>query len=195
LANNPALMVLLSSIFGGFFVGAGCAITFLGGGSTGGVDIVTFVLCKYFKKIKSSVSIFVIDALIVIAGFLINPEHDLALCLEGVLCAFICALVIDKLFIGSNKTFVAYIVTDKYQEITNDIIKKIDRTTSLIEVQGGYSKEKKMMVMVSFNIAEYNIIMQIVSSNDKKAFMTINRAYEINGEGFKPLEKKDDIYE
>lgn len=190
LLGNQAMINLLSSLFGGFFIGAGCAITFLGGGSTGGVDIITFVLCKYIKRLKSSVSIFAIDALIVISGFILNPNHDLALCLEGVLSAFIASLVIDKIFAGSSKFFVAYIVTDKYREITDKVIQVMDRTTSIIDIQGGYSFDNKKMLMISYSMREYNQLMSIICSFDKRAFVTIHRAHDINGEGFRPLNHK-----
>lgn len=190
LVGREAVAKLMCSIFGGAFVGIGIAVTFLGGGSTGGVDILTFILCKYIKKLKSSVSIFCIDALIVIFGVIANPNHDLALALLGVMSAFIAALMIDKLFIGNGKTFVAYIVTDKYQEITDEVIKILDRTTSIIDIEGGYSKEKKKMVMVSFTMIQYGQLRSIIVRNDKNAFMTINQAHEISGEGFSPIEKK-----
>jgi len=186
--GEEALIILLSSLFGGVFVGAGCGITFLGGGSTGGVDVITFIICKYFKKIKSSVWIFLIDATIIIMGYIFDENHDMALCLEGVFSAFVAAVVIDKVFIGSNQSFVAYIVTDKEKEITKDIIEKIDRTTSIIDIVGGYSNSEKKMLMVSFTIRQYNMLRQIIIKNDRKAFMTIHRAHEITGEGFKPLE-------
>lgn len=189
LENQEGLAKLLCSIFGGACVGIGISLTFLGGGSTGGVDIITFVLCKYFKKIKSSVSIFAIDALIIIAGVIINPEHDLALALLGCLSAFIAALMVDKLFIGGNKTFVAYIVTEKPNEITQEVISILDRTTSILDIEGGYSKQSKKMVMVSFTMQQYSQVIGIVSRNDKDAFLTIHQAHEINGEGFKPLDK------
>lgn len=190
LVGREAVAQLMCSIFGGAFVGAGIAITFLGGGSTGGVDVITFILCKYIKKLKSSVSIFAIDASIIILGVIINPNHDLALALLGVLSAFVAAMMIDKLFIGSSKSFVAYIVTDKYLEITDDIINHMDRTTSILDIEGGYSKTMKKMVMVSFTLRQYSQLMGIVTNNDRKAFVTIHQAHEINGEGFTPLEKK-----
>ncbi|MDD6302644.1 MAG: YitT family protein [Bacillales bacterium] len=190
-----ALVPLLSAVFGGVFVGAGCAITFLGGGSTGGVDIITFVLCKYIKALKSSVSFFMIDAIIVVVGFFFMK--DIVLCLEGVLSAFIAAIVIDKLFLGSSKSFVANIVTEKYEEITKDIIEKLDRTTSLVDIQGGYTKESKKMIMFSFSMRDYSTLIAIVSKHDKRAFMTISKAHDISGEGFtfKPSDKieKEDI--
>lgn len=186
LVGIEGLIPLLSALFGGVFVGTGCVITFLGGGSTGGVDIITFVICKFFRFIKSSYSIFAIDAIIVLTGFIFTK--DLALCLEGVLSAFITALVIDKIFSGSSQNFVAYIVTSKYEEITNDIIKKLDQTTTIMDIEGGYTKEPKKMVMFSFSVRNYATLRAIISANDKNAFMTINKCHEINGEGFKPID-------
>lgn len=190
LIGREAMAQLLCSIFGGACVGIGIAITFLGGGSTGGVDVITFILCKYIKKLKSSVSIFAIDALIIILGVVVNPTHDLALALLGVLSAFIAALMVDKLFIGSSKSFVAYVVTDKYKELTEAIITELDRTTSILDIEGGYSKEMKKMVMLSFTMKQYSQVMGIIARNDTNAFVTISSAHEINGEGFKPLSGK-----
>jgi uncharacterized membrane-anchored protein YitT (DUF2179 family) len=189
LVGSEAVAQLLCSIFGGACVGAGIAVTFLGGGSTGGVDILTFIVCKYCKKIKSSVSIFAIDATIIIVGVITNPTHDIALALLGVMSAFLAAIMVEKLFVGGSKTFVAYIVTNKPDEITSDVISILDRTTSIIDVEGGYSKQMKKMVMVSFTIQQYAEILAIVNRYDRDAFITINQAHEINGEGF-TLEKK-----
>lgn len=174
--------IILSALFGGTFVGAGCAITFLGGGSTGGTDIIAFIICKFFKRLRSSVVIFVIDVLIVLGGvFVIN---DFVVSLLGVLSAFICALVIDKLFLGESKAFIAQIVSDKYEEINQEIIKKLDRTTTILEAEGGYSRSPKKVVMVSFTMDQYATLVNLINLIDKTAFVSINRAHEINGEGW-----------
>ena len=176
------IAIVLASVFGGAFVGAGCAITFLGGGSTGGVDIISLIISKYIPRIKSSVSMFIIDGLLVVLGmFILN---DFVLTLLGIVSAFICAIVVDFLFVGESKAFVCEIITDKYEEINLAIREKIDRTTTLIDVVGGYSKEKKKMVMVSFTMNQYSQLTSLISNIDKDAFMTIHRAHEINGKGF-----------
>lgn len=185
LANNPnykEISILLASIFGGAFVGAGCAITYLGGGTTGGVDVISFVICKYFKNIKSSVVIFITDAFLIVLGAIVLK--DFIVSLLGIASAFICASVIDKVFLGQTKAFIAYIITPKYEEINQAVIEKLDRTTTIIDCLGGYSKENKKIVMVSFTIREYAELISIISNNDKNAFITINRAHEINGEGW-----------
>ena len=104
--------------------------------------------------------------------------------------AFVAAVMVDKLFVGGEKTFVAYIVSSKPQEITSDVITLLDRTTSILDIEGGYSKTKKKMVMLSFSMKQYSQVIGIVSRNDPSAFLTINSAHEINGEGFKPLDSK-----
>ena len=50
---NGDLALVIAALVGGVFVGLGCALTFMGGGSTGGVDIIAFSVCKFFPRIKS----------------------------------------------------------------------------------------------------------------------------------------------
>jgi len=44
--------------------------------------------------------------------------------------------------------------------------------------------------MVSFTVKQYADLMDIVTRVDNDAFMTINQAHEINGEGFSKYELK-----
>lgn len=180
------IAIVLAAVFGGACVGAGCAITFLGGGSTGGVDIISLSISKYFPKIESSTSIFIIDGGLVLLGmFILN---DFVLTLLGIVSAFICALIVDYLFVGKSKEFVAFIVSSSSDEINKQIIERMDRTTTYIKSKGGYSQKEIDMLMVSFTMNEYSKLLSIVSIIDKNAFVTISRAHEINGKGF-TLEK------
>ena len=174
--------LLLAAIFGGVLVGTGCAITFIGGGSTGGVDIISFIVCKFFRRCRHSTVMFFVDAITVILGMFVID--DIVISLLGIISAFISASVIDKLFLGESKAFIAHIVSEKYEEINKLIIMKIERTTSLIDITGGYSGAKKKIVMVSFTMSQYRDIIDIINKVDKNAFITIHRAYEINGEGW-----------
>lgn len=180
--NFSEVSIILASIFGGVFVGTGCALTFLGGGSTGGVDIIAFIICKFFKKEKTSVVMFFIDAITVISGMFVIK--NIVISLLGITSAFISAAVIDKIFLGESKAFVAHIVSDKYKELNEKVIKKLKRTTTILDATGGYSGENKKMIMVSFTMTEYAEMVNIINKVDKNAFITIHRAHEINGEGW-----------
>ena len=178
--SNVALII--SALFGGLCVGTGCALTFLGGGSTGGMDILAFMICKVFKKWKSSTVIFAIDATIVMLGLF--AVKDLIHTLLGVISAWIAAMVIDKIFIGSEKAFTAQIVSDKYEELNLAIREEVHRTTTMFVASGGYSREPKTVLMVTFTMPQYADLMRIIKQIDPQAFVSISRAHEINGEGF-----------
>ncbi|MBQ7294121.1 MAG: YitT family protein [Clostridia bacterium] len=181
----PQIAVMLSALFGGLLVGTGCALTFLGGGSTGGMDIVAFVLCRYFKRLKSSEAIFLLDTAVVLAGVLITK--DAVLTLLGVITAFVGALAVDKIFLGASSAFSAHIVSERYEAINRAVIERLGRTTTLTDVVGGYTGRARKQVAVSFTRSEYSVLMGIVASLDKKAFVTIHRVHEIGGEGWKKL--------
>ncbi len=180
--THPDIAVLVAAIFGGALVGTGCSVTFLGGGSTGGMDIIAFTLCKIFKRIKSSAIIFTIDSAVIIFGLIVLK--DLVVSLLGIISAFVSALVIDKIFVGGSKALIAQIVSEKSDEINRQVIERLERTTSFINITGGYSGESKKMLMVSFTMRQYNELKNIINQTDQNAFVTVHRAHEINGQGW-----------
>ncbi len=172
---------LLSALFGGLLTGIGVGITFLGGGSTGGVDIPTLIFYKYLK-IKVSISSFVIDTTVIIAGIFVIQKFDLALI--GIIAAFVAAIAMDKIFLGGKATCMAYIISEKYEEINKFILNKMERGTTLLDAQGGYSGNKIKVIQVCFNIKEYSILKNAIQNIDEYAFFSVVKAHEITGEGF-----------
>lgn len=92
---NPQIAMLLSALFGGMLIGLGCAMTFLGGGSSGGVDILALALCRASPRIRHAAALFTIDALSLLLGALVLK--DLTLTLLGIFSAFVSALAMDYL--------------------------------------------------------------------------------------------------
>ena len=176
------LPLILAATTGGALVGIGCAITFLSGGSTGGTDILAFILCKIFKRLKSSTAIFLIDVTVILLGVILS--RNLIHSLLGILSAMITAAVIDKIFLGGTSALVAQIVTERAEEINQGVIDLMERSTTILEATGGYSKRKRQMVTVSFSMRQYTLLMDIVCKIDPDAFVTVWRAHEIRGEGW-----------
>ena len=173
---------IIAAVFGGVFIGVGCAFTFRGGGSTGGLDILALIVVKYVKRAKSSVMVFVFDGAVVVCGMFM--ASNLVMPLLGVTSAFIVALVIDKVFIGQGQAFIANIISEEHESIRGAIIEKLDRTCTIIGAKGGYTDVDRPMIMVSFTMREYAPLIAIVHSIDKNAFITVHCAHEIDGEGF-----------
>lgn len=181
-AEHGEVSVIIAAVIGGAIIGVGCAIAFFGGGSTGGTDVIAFIISRICPKIRSSLSLFIVDAAVIVFGAF--AAGNIIITLLGIVCAFVNAIVIDRIFLGGSKAFVAQIVTSNPEKITADVIEKLERTATVIDVTGAYSGERKHMVMISFSMREYSSLMAIVSSADDKAFVTVHKAHEINGEGW-----------
>ena len=173
---------ILAVLFGAVLTGTGCAIAFLGGGSTGGVDVIAFILCKFFKKWRSSYVLFAVNALTIIIGAFVFK--DMILTLLGILNAFIEAMVIDKIFLGEKKAFIAQVISNNPDEISAEVIKRLERTTTIIDCEGAFSKKSGKLLMISFTMREYAELMNIINRTDKNAFVTVLSAHQISGKGW-----------
>lgn len=181
-SSDPGVALILAAVFGGALVGAGCAITFLGGGSTGGVDIIALSICKLIPKLKSSVMIFIVDATVVILGMF--AIGSLSISLLGIVSAMVCAVVIDYIFVGSSTAFMAQIICSDPEGLNIALRNKLNRTTTLMTVKGGYTGEERVMVMVLFTIREYSDVINTTMAIDRDAFVSVMKSHEINGEGW-----------
>ena len=181
-SEHPEIAFILAALVGGSLVGAGCALAFLGGGSTGGVDVLAFILCRLFPRLKSSRVIFIIDATIVALGAAVT--QNMIVSLLGITTALVASLVIDKLFLGGSRAFVADIISEKYEEINRLVIERLGRTTTVTAVTGGYSGKPKHLITVSFTMRQYSELINIINTVDKAAFVTVHSAHEISGEGW-----------
>lgn len=173
--------VFLAALIGGAFVGSGVGLTFIGGGSTGGVDIIALSFKKYFGLQTSKVSFFV-DASIIVMGFIFSQNFYVTII--GIISALIASLMIGRLF-ENERNVIVDIISKKYEEINSFVIEKLDRGSTIIAGVGGYSKENVVMLRVALDIREYYVLMDIIAKVDPNAFVTVSNASTVRGEGFK----------
>lgn len=186
--------LILCGIFGGVFVGGGVALTFLGGGSTGGVDVIQLLIGKYFK-VKESISSFVIDASIIIAGMFAiqipgnadSMEWTKALC--GILSAFVTAALIEVVYIRNQTSYQVDIISDRWEEISKYAQETLDRGCTIIHAQGGYKGEERIILRVVFDKSQYDKIRNYIAEIDPRAFVTFTQTNAVYGEGFKSNRK------
>lgn len=178
--------MLLAAIFGGATLGLGVAITFLFGGSTGGVDILYFIMKKYFD-VKQSITAFVIDALIITSGmFAIGVIPGL----YGVLSAFTSAFILEIVFIGLSSSFLGTIISTKWEEINQFILHDMQRGSTIIPVKGGLAGAHYSMIQVAFDRKELSKLKEFIAHVDPKAFAIFTNVKSINGYGFEPFPQR-----
>ena len=192
--------LLIIGLFGGSFVGIGCGITFIGGGSTGGLDIIAFILKKYLNFNVSTTTL-IIDTLIIVVGLIIDllsggtsAPSEFMSGLIGIVGAFSCAMAIEYIYNGLETSYVCDIITTKPEEINAYVQEKLERTTTIFKVVGGYSKEDKTMLRLVFSKREYSQIKDALAKIDPDAFITFSKAKLVTGEGFEQNETRDSSF-
>ena len=180
--------LILCGIFGGVFIGGGVAITFLGGGSSGGIDVVQLLVSKY-TGIKESLSGFLIDGTIIVVGMISMRLWIPALC--GILSSFMTAALIEIVYIKNQTAYQVDIISDKWQEISRYAQDELERGATIIRAEGGYKGEERVILRVVFDRFQYDKIKKYIASVDPKAYVTYTQTNAVFGEGFKKHSKKN----
>lgn len=186
--TSPVANLILCGVFGGVFIGGGVAITFLGGGSSGGIDVVQLLLSKY-TGIKESISGFLIDGVIILVGMVAMQLWVPSLC--GILASFVTAALIEIVYIKNQTAYQVDIISDKWEEISRYAQDELERGATIIRAEGGYKGEERVILRVVFDKFQYEKIKRYIASVDPKAFVTYTQTNAVFGEGFKKHTKKN----
>lgn len=172
---------MLSAIFGGVITGIGIGFVLLAKATTGGTDMVS-VLIQHKVRHYSVVQILqVIDGAVVLAGLYV---FGLKPALYAVVAIFITSKVSDALMEGMKYSKAAFIITDRYQEVADAIMTKLDRGLTGLDATGMYSGDKKIVLYCVVSKKEIVDLKDIVAEIDTKAFVIVTDAREVLGEGF-----------
>jgi uncharacterized membrane-anchored protein YitT (DUF2179 family) len=83
-----------------------------------------------------------------------------------------------------NKKKMVYIISDKHEQITQDVLHEVKRGVTLIPSIGAFEKQNRPMLMVTLNSKNYQQLLTIVNKYDKEAFMITDTVSDVHGEGF-----------
>ncbi|MEI6089254.1 MAG: YitT family protein [bacterium] len=185
--NDFLFMVLCGAVT----LGVGLGIIFKFKGTTAGSDIVASIMQKKWGM-KPGQAIMLIDFFVILfAGIIIGVKHlspdksAITLTLYAFFLLYISSRLIDMIIDGFDYTRAVYITSDKYQEIGETIMEKMNRGVTGIKSRGFYSDQEREMVMAVVPIKELETLKRIVKAIDPGAFMVIANTHEVLGEGFR----------
>ena len=171
---------VLCTVFFGIGIGVALGMVIRSGASTGGMDIPSLILNKYFK-IPVSVSMYVFDFTILLAQLFFRPTEKV---LYGIVMTLIYTVVIDKmLLLGQTRTELK-IVSSKSQEISTAIMQQVDRGVTLLHGEGGYLGNETKLVLTVISNRELIKVEKLIHQIDPECFMVVSRVSEVRGRGF-----------
>lgn len=174
---------LLACIYGGIIAGLGTSIVLRANASTGGTDMLAYIIREFKPTYRTGNLIVITDIIIVILNVLFFQKIEIGL--YSAIAIYILGKVIDIVFEGINFTKMIYIVSDHYLQISNKIVEHVGRGITGIYAKGMYTNDEKMMLWCVASRNEAMRIKQISKKIDPKSFIVISNARETFGKGFK----------
>jgi len=182
---------LLSAIMGGICTGAGIAITFTQGGSTGGTDIIALMINKY-RNISAGKLILMMDVVIIASSLLIPSGESVgdrfAIILYGFILITVTSYSLDLILSGLRQSQQVFIFSRNYGEIA-DKITTLGRGVTVIEGTGWYTKKNGKILLVIVKKSEINYIFKMIREIDRDAFISVGNVMGVYGKGFDQIKK------
>lgn len=175
---------ITTSIFGGVLAGLGLGLIFRSNATTGGTDLVAVIIHKYLKHFSVGSIMFVVDVLIIALGFFVFGSIAT---MYAIISVFIITKVVDAILEGFNFAKAVFIISDKADEISNEIFKTVDRGVTAINGKGMYSGNQKYILLSIVSKKEVLAIKEIIKVIDKNAFVIVSDVREVLGEGFQSV--------
>lgn len=173
---------LLSALFSGIFMGAGLALVYMRGSSTGGSDFLIHAAKRTYPHLSFGQITLWMDALVILAGWVAFGDIDAVL--YGMVAVFASTIVTDKMIYGAGSSRLLLIITTKGQPVADDIMEATGRGATLAEVKGAWSKQPRDMVLCACSKSEVTVVRHEAHKVDPAALIMICEAGEVFGEGF-----------
>lgn len=171
---------ILAPLTSGFLIGLGIGSVILGHGTTAGVDIIALIINKYVG-LPVSIALLIIDVLIVIPlTFVIGLEKGVL----TLISIYITSKVLNFVMEGYNPKKALIVISNKHQEIAQEIMERVDRGITVLKGYGYYSKTDKEVLYIVINRIQLMKVQRIINQLDPNAFVTVTEIQQVIGEGF-----------
>ena len=123
----------------------------------------------------------------IIAGYaLVVGNYESAM--YSVIAMFVVTKVIDLFLYGIDNSCVCYIISDKSDALTHEIISgHVHRGVTILEGVGAYSHQEKHVIMCVIKRNQIPELRRTIKSLDERAFVIVTDAKNVFGTGFESI--------
>lgn len=173
--------VFLASIFGGVILGIGVGLIIRYGGSLDGTEIIAILVDKKSGFSVGEIVMFFNLFILTSAGFVFGWDKAL----YSLITYFVAFKMIDITIEGLDESKAVFIISNKGEEIAEQLMIRLGRGVTFLEGKGGYSKEKKNIIYLVVTRLEVAKLKEIINEIDSEAFLTISGVHDVMGVNYK----------
>jgi uncharacterized membrane-anchored protein YitT (DUF2179 family) len=172
---------MMAAILGGTLSGFGVGLYLRYGGSAGGLDIIAVVLRRKFG-IPMGQTFISINAINVAAAGILG--HSLSLGFYTAVATFVHSTMVDRMQSGFSSRKSALIITSKPEQVSEAILRTLNRGCTFFHGSGGMSKQDLRLIYTVVNFIELARLKEILHGIDSTAFMSVSNVTEVIGNRF-----------
>ncbi|MHA6480484.1 YitT family protein [Paenibacillus sp. strain BS8-2] len=171
---------LLAVLFGGMILGAGVGLVIRYGGALDGIEVVSILISKKLRVAVGQVIMIFNLAIFLIAGFVFEWTSAM----YSILAYYIAIKVIDIVVEGLDESKSVTIISKEHSEISQAIMDRLGRSTTLLQARGGYSGDELQVIYCVVSRLELAKLKSIVQEIDEKAFIAVEHVSDVMGGNF-----------
>lgn len=175
--------MFLCSVLGGVVYGFGLGLALRSGGTTGGTDILSLVLKKWFPRFSVGQFIIIIDGVIITAAGLAFGRLDTIL--YSAVMLFVSSYMADTMIDGLDFAKMVYVISGKEHEISQKIAEELQRGSTALSGFSMYSGKTRNVLLCVMRKYQLPKLKEIVMEIDEEAFVIVSDVKEVIGLGFK----------
>lgn len=169
---------LLTAVFGGFFIGAGIGLAIRGGAVLDGTEVAALLISKSSNLLKVGDVILLLNVLIFsAAAFFLGIESAL----YSMLTYFAASKTVDFLIHGIEEYTAVIIISDKSEEIRQEIIRYLQRGVTVYQGRGGLSNAEQDILFCVVTRLEIGRIKTVARDLDEAAFIVVHSLSDAEG--------------
>ena len=186
--------LLIAALCGGLGMGIGGALMYRVNGGSGGTDIISAILHKYYGISYGTVSLSINGVIMTISIFLFGLQPAV----YTLLSIFIAARATDKITAGFDNKNNLFIISPAYEEIAREISSELEIGVTFLAGEGAYSHTQRKVIFVVIKLTQIAKVKALVYKYDPQAFMLVQEATEVMGKGFtikSDLQRQKELHE
>lgn len=171
---------LYAAIAGGAVIGAGSGLILRSIGSAGGLDVIAIIL---YRKFNLGVGKTYMMFNVLLFAMVIS-QYGADIFIASVILTAVTSSSLNYCLTMFNQRKIVYVISEKSQQISDEIIDKLKLGATLIQGKGAYSGKDKEILMTITNNILLKRLEEAVFTIDEDALFIVENSYDVIGSNF-----------
>lgn len=173
----PIQDMILNALTAGIVTGIGAGIILRSLGSAGGLDILSVILFKKYS-IRPGNTVLAFNAILLVSAIF---HVSLEMVLYTLVHLYVSSHFVNFVLTGLSQRKAVTIISDHWQEISDEIKNRLHRGVTVVKGEGGYTGREIQILYTVVTIIELSRFKEMIRKIDPQAFVVVTDTVEVMG--------------